>query len=102
VAFVTQFGKALFRSAGAKALSLCVLIYVLGGLAASTMTSPRVTFAPSQTGAFFPLFGTPANGILLHTSVSLGVLFLGTFDRPDRRTRQSTIVPLYIRIRSFP
>jgi APA family basic amino acid/polyamine antiporter len=52
------------------------------------MASPRVTFAMAQTGAFFPSFGrmhprfgTPANAILLQTVLSLGVLFLGAFDR---------------------
>ncbi|MDR3775225.1 MAG: amino acid permease [Terracidiphilus sp.] len=87
-AFVAQFGEALFATAGAKILSLCVLICVFGGLAALTMASPRVTFAMAQTGTFFSpfgkmhsRFGTPANAILLQTFLSLGVLFLGAFDR---------------------
>jgi APA family basic amino acid/polyamine antiporter len=87
-AFVAQFGDALFGTAGAKVLSICVLICVFGGLAALTMASPRVTFAMAQTGTFFPSFarmhprfGTPANAILLQTFLSLGVLFLGAFDR---------------------
>jgi APA family basic amino acid/polyamine antiporter len=87
-AFVAQFGDALFGTAGAKVLSICALICVFGGLAALTMASPRVTFAMAQTGAFFPSFGkmhprfgTPANAILLQTVLSLGVLFLGAFDR---------------------
>ena len=87
-AFVAQFGEALFGTAGAKILSICVLICVFGGLAALTMASPRVTFAMAQTGAFFPSFGkmhprfgTPSNAILLQTFLSLGVLLLGAFDR---------------------
>jgi APA family basic amino acid/polyamine antiporter len=87
-AFVAQFGEALFGAAGSKILSLCVLVCVFGGLAALTMASPRVTRAMAQTGAFFPAFarlhprfGTPANAILLQTCLSLGVLFLGAFDR---------------------
>jgi APA family basic amino acid/polyamine antiporter len=87
-AFVAQFGEALFGAAGAKILSICVLVCVFGGIAALTMASPRVTFAMAQTGAFFPSFGrmhprfgTPANAILLQTVLSLGVLFLGAFDR---------------------
>jgi APA family basic amino acid/polyamine antiporter len=87
-AFVAQFGEALFGSAGAKVLSLCVLVCVAGGIAALTMASPRVTYAMAQTGAFFPSFGklhprfgTPANAILLQTGLSLGVLLLGAFDR---------------------
>lgn len=87
-AFVAQFGEALFGAAGAKVLSLCVLVCVAGGIAALTMASPRVTYAMAQAGAFFPVFGklhprfgTPANAILLQTGLSLGVLLLGAFDR---------------------
>ncbi len=87
-AFVAQFGEALFGSAGAKTLSLCVLVCVFGGMAALTIASPRVTCAMARTGAFFPSFakmharfGTPANAILLQTGLSLGALFIGAFDR---------------------
>jgi len=87
-AFVAQFGEVLFGAAGAKLLSVCVLMCVFGGMAALTMASPRVTRAMAQTGAFFPAFaklhprfGTPANAILLQTCLSLAVLFLGVFDR---------------------
>ena len=87
-AFVAQFGEVLFGTAGAKVLSLCVVVCVLGGLAALSMTTPRVTYAMAHAGAFFrsfgkmhPRFGTPANAILLQTGLSLGVLLLGTFDR---------------------
>jgi APA family basic amino acid/polyamine antiporter len=87
-AFVAQFGEVLFGAAGAKGLSLCVLVCVFGGMAALTMAAPRVTFAMAKTGAFFPAFGklhpslgTPANAILLQTGLSLGVLLLGAFDR---------------------
>jgi APA family basic amino acid/polyamine antiporter len=87
-AFVAQFGEVLFGAAGAKVLSLCVLLCVFGGIAALTMASPRVTYAMARTGAFFPSFGrlhprlgTPANAILLQTGLSLAVLLLGAFDR---------------------
>jgi APA family basic amino acid/polyamine antiporter len=87
-AFVAQFGEVLFGSAGAKVLSLCVLVCVFGGMAALTMASPRVICAMARTGAFFPSFGklhsrlgTPVNAILLQTALSLAVLFLGAFDR---------------------
>jgi len=87
-AFVAQFGEALFGTAGAKVLSVCVLVCVAGGIAALTMASPRVTYAMARAGAFFPAFGklhprfgTPANAILLQTGLSLGVLLLGAFDR---------------------
>lgn len=56
-AFVAQFGEALFGPAGAKILSLCVLVCVFGGMAALTIAAPRVTYAMAQTGAFFPSFG---------------------------------------------
>jgi len=87
-AFVAQFGEVLFGAAGAKLLSICVLVCVFGGIAALTMASPRVTYAMAKTGSFFPSFGrmhprfgTPANAILLQTFLSLGVLLLGAFDR---------------------
>jgi len=86
--FVAQFGSVLFGSAGARLLSLCVLLCVCGGMAALTMAAPRVCYAMAQSGAFFPAFarlhprfGTPVNAILLQTALSLGVLMLGAFDR---------------------
>jgi basic amino acid/polyamine antiporter, APA family len=87
-AFVAQFGRVLFGTAGARLLSACVLVCVCGGIAAITMAAPRVCYAMAQTGAFFPAFGkmhprlgTPANAILLQTLLALAVLFLGAFDR---------------------
>jgi APA family basic amino acid/polyamine antiporter len=86
--FVSQFGRALFGPFGAKALSVCVLLCVSGGLAALTMAAPRVSYAMAQAGEFFPGLGrlhrrfqTPANAILLQTGLSLVVLLLGSFDR---------------------
>jgi APA family basic amino acid/polyamine antiporter len=86
--FVSQFGRALFGSFGAKALSVCVLLCVGGGLAALTMAASRVSYAMAQAGEFFPALGrlhrrfqTPANAILLQTGLSLIVLLLGSFDR---------------------
>jgi APA family basic amino acid/polyamine antiporter len=88
IAFVSQFGQALFGSAGARLLAGCVLLCVGGGLAALMMAAPRVTFAMAQTGQFLPLFGrlhprfgTPANAILLQTGLALVALLFGTFDR---------------------
>jgi APA family basic amino acid/polyamine antiporter len=87
-AFVAQFGGALFGSAGAKVLSVCVLLSVLGGLMALTMAAPRVYYAMARDGAFFPAFGrlhprfgTPVHAILLQTGMALVVLTLGAFDR---------------------
>jgi APA family basic amino acid/polyamine antiporter len=88
IAFVAQFGQALFGSGGAKVLSFCVLLCVCGGLAALTMAAPHVSHAMANSGAFFsplaklhPRYGTPANAILLQTGLSLAALLLGTFDR---------------------
>jgi basic amino acid/polyamine antiporter, APA family len=88
VAFVAQFGQALFGGAGAKILSICVLVCVCGGLAALTMAAPRVCFAMARAGALFPSFarlsksrGVPANAILLQTALALAALLLGAFDR---------------------
>jgi APA family basic amino acid/polyamine antiporter len=87
-AFVAQFGAVLFGDAGARILSICVLLCVCGGVAALTMAAPRVCYAMAQSGNFSPVFGrlhprfgTPANAVLLQTGLSLGVLFLGAFDR---------------------
>jgi basic amino acid/polyamine antiporter, APA family len=87
-AFVAQFGEALFGAAGGKVLSACVLLSVLGGLAALTMAVPRVYYAMARDGQFFAIFGklharfeTPANAVLLHTVLALIVLRFGAFDR---------------------
>jgi APA family basic amino acid/polyamine antiporter len=90
-AFVAQFGQALFGASGARVLSACVVLCVLGGLMVLTMAVPRVTCALAQSefptgplSAFariHPRFGTPANAVLLQTAVALLVLTLGAFDR---------------------
>jgi basic amino acid/polyamine antiporter, APA family len=93
-AFVAQFGRALFGSAGGRVLSACVVLSVVGGLMVLSMAVPRVTYAlargesgDSQSGplAVFarlhPRFGSPANGVLLQTGMALLVLSLGAFDR---------------------
>jgi APA family basic amino acid/polyamine antiporter len=87
-AFVSQFGSALFGSAGARVLSVCVLLSVLGGLLALTISAPRVYYAMARDGAFFPVFGrlhprfgTPVAAILLQTGLAILLLSLGAFDR---------------------
>ncbi len=87
-AFVAQFGLALFGEAGARVLSLTVLVCVCSGIAALSMAAPRVSYAMAQKGAFLPAFGrlhprwgTPANAILLQTGLAVAVLLLGAFDR---------------------
>jgi APA family basic amino acid/polyamine antiporter len=87
-AFVAQFGGVLFGVAGARVLSGCVLLCVFGGMAALTMTAPRVCYAMARAGSLFAAFGklhprsgAPTYAILLQTALSLAVLFLGAFDR---------------------
>ena len=87
-AFVAQFGTVLFGAAGARVLSVCVLLSVLGGLLALTISAPRVYYAMARDGAFFPVFGrlhprfgTPAAAILLQTGMAILLLSLGAFDR---------------------
>ena len=90
-AFVAQFGEALFGPAGARVLSACVLVCVLGGLMVLNMAVPRVTHALAREegeagplavfARLHPRFGTPANAVLLQTGMALLVLFLGAFDR---------------------
>jgi APA family basic amino acid/polyamine antiporter len=94
-AFVAQFGRALFGTAGGRVLSACVLLCVVGGLMVLSMAVPRVTYAlareeagaHSNSGplAFFarlhPRFGSAANAVVLQTGMALAVLALGAFDR---------------------
>ena len=87
-AFVAQFGQALFGRVGSMVLSICVLISVLGGLAALTMAAPRVYFAMATQGKFFapfarlhPQYNSPANAILLQLACSIALLGLGAFDK---------------------
>jgi basic amino acid/polyamine antiporter, APA family len=92
-AFVAQFGQALFGAQGARVLSACVLLCVLGGLMVLSMAVPRVTYALAREEAGFadsgplgflsrlnPRFGSPANAVLLQTGMALAVLALGAFD----------------------
>ena len=89
-AFVAQFGEALFGPAGARVLSACVLVCVLGGLMVLNMAVPRVTYALAREEAeagplavfarLHPRFGTPGNAVLLQTGMGLLVLLLGAFD----------------------
>jgi APA family basic amino acid/polyamine antiporter len=87
-AFVAQFGRVLFGTFGSQVLSVCVLISVIGGLAALFMAAPRVYYAMAQNGEFFPPFGrlhpryqSPANAVLLQLGCALALLGLGSFDK---------------------
>lgn len=93
-AFVALFGEALFGAAGGRALAMCVVLCVLGGLMVLTMAVPRVTFALARAEAgnvstgplaalarLHPRFGTPANAVLLQTGMALLVAIFGAFDK---------------------
>lgn len=88
-AFVAQFGQALFGRAGARVLSACVLVCVLGGLTVLSIAVPHVTYALARAEAgrlsafarLHPRYGSPANAVLLQTGMALAVLALGAFDR---------------------
>jgi APA family basic amino acid/polyamine antiporter len=93
-AFVALFGQALFGASGARVLSTCVVLCVLGGLMVLSMAVPRVTYALARgeagsegrgiLGAFGrlnPRTGVPGNAVLLQTGMALLVLGLGAFDR---------------------
>jgi basic amino acid/polyamine antiporter, APA family len=93
-AFVALFGQALFGASGARVLSMCVVLCVLGGLMVLSMAVPRVTYALARGEAattptgplaalarLHPRFGSPANAVLLQTGMALLVLMLGAFDR---------------------
>ncbi|HET9212536.1 MAG TPA: amino acid permease [Thermoanaerobaculia bacterium] len=87
-AFVAQLGSALFGGAGGRVLSVCVLVAVLSGLTALTLSAPRVYYAMARDGVFFPLFGrlhprfgTPVWAILLQTGIALLLLGWGAFGR---------------------
>ena len=109
-AFVAQFGEALFGAAGSRVLSACVLLSVLGGLAALTMAVPRVYYAMARDGQFFSVFGklharfeTPANAVLLHTVLALIVLSFGAFDRhPCLHHLFCDLFPRALRRYAFP
>ena len=87
-AFVAQFGEAMFGGLGSAVLTVCVLISVVGGLTALMMAAPRVYYAMSLDGSFFPQFarlhprfGSPANAIVLQLIIALALLGLGAFDK---------------------
>ena len=87
---VFRYPNFLYHS-GARVLSACVVLCVLGGLMVLTMAVPRVTCALAQAefptgplggfGRLHPRYGTPANGVLLQTAVALLVLTLGALDK---------------------
>jgi APA family basic amino acid/polyamine antiporter len=79
-AFVAQFGQALFGEAGARILSVCIIVTVAGGLGALTMAAPRVYAAMARNGSFFPAFarehprfGTPMAYVIFSAVVFLAL-----------------------------
>ena len=94
-AFVALFGQALFGSAGARVLSMCVVLCVVGGLMVLSMAVPRVTYALARgrSEAHHPQALWPHSRVCIRASDlrptrsccrpewRLLVLMLGAFDR---------------------
>jgi APA family basic amino acid/polyamine antiporter len=87
-AFAALAGEALFGRSGGIALSLIVIITVLGSLAAVLMAMPRVYYAMARDGLFFhtvaklhPRYNTPARAIGIQAVLAGLLAILGTFDQ---------------------
>lgn len=79
----------LFGSFGATLIHLGILISIFGCLNGNTMTTTRVPFAMGERGDLpfsnwvgqaHPQFGTPANAIILQTTVALLMILSGNPD----------------------
>ena len=86
--FAAQAGEVLFGKSGANVFSLIVVCVVLGSLAAIIMAAPRVYYAMSCDGLFFPAvaalhprFLTPARAIALQATLASLLVLLGTFNQ---------------------
>jgi APA family basic amino acid/polyamine antiporter len=85
--FVAQAGEALFGRLGGQALSIIVIVAVLGSLVAVTMSAPRVYFAMARDGLFIPAaaaiharYGTPARAIAVQAMLASLLVLVGTFN----------------------
>ncbi|MDQ1639032.1 MAG: basic amino acid/polyamine antiporter, family [Pyrinomonadaceae bacterium] len=85
--FVAQAGEALFGRLGGQALSIIVIVAVMGSLVAVTMSAPRVYFAMARDGLFIPAaaaihsrYGTPARAILVQAMLASVLVLVGTFN----------------------
>lgn len=87
-AFVAQAGEVLFGRTGATLLSGCVVVCVLGSLAALILLSPRVYYAMARDGVFLasvarphPRFGTPVRAIAIQAAMASLLVLLGSFEQ---------------------
>jgi APA family basic amino acid/polyamine antiporter len=85
-AFAAQAGQALFGAAGGQVFAICVVVAVLGSLAAVLMAAPRVYYAMARDGLFLrsmavihARFGTPARAIVLQAALACLLVVFGTF-----------------------
>jgi APA family basic amino acid/polyamine antiporter len=85
--FAAQAGEALFGESGGLIFSVIVVIAILGSLAAITMSAPRVYFAMSRDGLFFPSsaalhprFATPVRAIGIQALLAIILVLLGNFN----------------------
>jgi basic amino acid/polyamine antiporter, APA family len=85
--FVAQAGEALFGRLGGQALSIIVIVAVMGSLVAVTMSAPRVYFALARDGLFIPAaaaihprYGTPARAIMVQAMLASLLVLVGTFN----------------------
>ncbi len=74
-----------FGPAGETAMTVALLVSMVGGAAESLLVRPRVAFALARDGfapralAFVNRGGTPAVAMLLHAAIVLGLVLSGTF-----------------------
>jgi basic amino acid/polyamine antiporter, APA family len=86
--FAAQAGETLFGRFGGQVFSAVVIVAVLGSLAATIMSAPRVYFAMARDGLFIPAaaaihprFGTPARAISLQAALASILVLFGNFDQ---------------------
>ena len=77
----------LFGSRINRLFSGAVALGILSVLSAMVMTGPRIYYAMSKDGTFFPLFGklnsdrkTPASSIFLQAAIALGMVLSASFE----------------------
>jgi basic amino acid/polyamine antiporter, APA family len=85
--FVAQVGAVLLGPTGGVAVSLVIVVCVLGSLGAMVMLAPRVYFAMARDGLFpaaacaiDPRFGTPARAVAAQAVLASVLVALGSFD----------------------
>ncbi len=79
--------RLVFGSAGGACIALLVILSTLGSTHANILSTTRVTFAVSNSGHFFRIFGvahprfdTPGNALVLHGFWASILVISGSFD----------------------